>query len=252
MAQKGLRHFKLTQMEFDEKYQGNYAPLVAEVAAIIDSRQGKVRGIEHTQRHMLEQLISRRKALKKAQDELDLVQQMYAPKAGSTEVRQAEARERTSGKKDDEDRHSHDNTEVGSGFNQDSIHSQEDEENPEESLFGKRQPKASESNKELDEMFAGLADMISANRYREDLLATINQRAEATCLRFCQLLEGLSRNMKGGLHKKNGLDKIMSLSSELDQAILTLQSKVNLGDFLLNEPANLFIKFGKESLLVGF
>lgn len=111
-AQKGLRHFKLTQMEFEEKYEGGLGRLVASVSEIIDNRQGKVNGTESRQRHMLEQLIARRKALKKAQDELELVKKMYAPRSEVNHATEDPIRQRTSGKKPEGDEHSHENTEV--------------------------------------------------------------------------------------------------------------------------------------------
>lgn len=65
------------------------------------------------------------------------------------------------------------------------------------------------------------------------------------------MLGGIGKNMKPAAIRRTGFDRISSLCAELDQSIMTLQSKVNLGDFLLNDPSNLFIKFGKDTIMVG-
>lgn len=64
------------------------------------------------------------------------------------------------------------------------------------------------------------------------------------------MFAGIGKQMQPSHIRKTGFERISSLCAELDQSIITLQSKVNLGDFLLNDPSNLFVKFGKDTIMV--
>lgn len=72
-------YYKLTQREFDIKYQSGYDSFVSQVVEILSSRTSSSKFAESNHRGLLESLFAKKKELKKIQEELNMVREIYKP-----------------------------------------------------------------------------------------------------------------------------------------------------------------------------
>lgn len=72
-----LATYKLTQREFEDKYSNNYDSLVQKVLVLVKILKTKSQTVESDHRALLESLFSKKKLLKKHQEELEMVREIY-------------------------------------------------------------------------------------------------------------------------------------------------------------------------------
>lgn len=70
-------YFKLTQREFEIKYQDGFDSLVAQVLEMLASKRSNCKFVESNHRGLLESLFAKKKQLKKHQEELTMVREIY-------------------------------------------------------------------------------------------------------------------------------------------------------------------------------
>lgn len=72
-----MASYKLTQREFEEKYAGGYQNLVERMIELVKSIRTKSQKNETNHRALLDSLFTKRKLLKKHQEELNLVREIH-------------------------------------------------------------------------------------------------------------------------------------------------------------------------------
>lgn len=94
---------------------------------------------------------------------------------------------------------------------------------------------------------------IAGHSHLENKVILFAKRAEKFTINCAESIEMLQKESKSrAIYNLMNYKQILSLAQECDQTITTFQSKVNLGDFLMHEPSNLYQSFGPESIIVDF
>lgn len=215
---------KLTQREFEAKYADGYDKLVALLQSYVSQGQQDLKNREHSQRLQIENLIAKRKQLKKLQTDL---QEM---KAIDREALERAARQKA------------DQSDVGTS-QQDS----QDTEQPEESDL----PDSLGGQPGDRGAFEGMKNLIAGHAHIEEKTVSLLRRGQKIVVGSADAVSRLQKQHRGrGVFGVQGFRELLDVAQECEQLVTANQSRVTLGDFLLHDPKTLYQQFGKDSIIV--
>jgi hypothetical protein len=224
------------------KYQGDYTALWAQVSELLGSAQKDLNKQEEQHRFNIDNLILKRKQLKKCKDELQLLKDLKeADKRSSVKPSQTTAARAHKGKGEDEDLDRDENTEDSIIDGQNEGREDHDEEGMVPAVpYDDQRP------------FGRLTDAMRGHRAKEDRLVRIGAKAESIVLLVAHRIDRMKAAPKDNNRARLFyFQDIAKLALECDQIITSQKSKINMNDFLMDDPDTLFSKFGKADLLVG-
>ena len=203
---------------------------------MLTSAQTELKTQETHHKHLLESLIAKRKQFEKTQTELQIVKDLQKT---LHRERQKEDVQRVK----DEDGNRDERTE-------DSIKDSEDEK---QDLFqDPHREEMEEDAYDSQDPFKRIKDQMKGHKVKEERLIRLVLKADQIVLACAQKIERLKTLPKDNrLADKLNYKLILQVALECEHFITTQQSKINMHDFLMDNPDTLFQKFGKSNILVG-
>lgn len=233
------------------RYQNNYRNLTEEVIAIVKSSKSQTSTYANNQRMLLEQLIEKRKQLKKVTDELQVVKEMFGTvKQQSKERRlmQEEAmryQKKETASKDEQEEGTEDGSKYAAGneMNEDEGPEEEDElMDPHKRFEG-----ADEDEEEE------LKNDMLLNSLLEKSIVRLLARCSNCLLKQAQSVEQslkLIPSVTSPLHDVFAVDEVSPLTLECEKLVVSIQSSISFGEFILHDPHAIFQNFGREPIIV--
>lgn len=231
VSSRQLTSYKLTIREFEEKYPNGYDGLVQKVLLLVKTLKTKSIKIESEHRILLESLFSKKKLLKKHQEELEMVREIFKANLKEEQVT-------SGGKPDPRD----ELTEVFS-YNKDSFH-QEESENTDAMIPMGDKPVI------MSKLLNHLRHEVGGNLHKERVIAKLVSQIEDYILKLIKKIETIAGVHPVKVVLSGRQQYIWKASSELDQFITGQQSRLSLGDYTLNDVSSLFANVGEHRKLV--